>query len=288
MDYLIHIAIYFTIFSITGMGLNLIAGYTGLFSVTHASFYGIGAYATALLLTRLGIDFFLSVVLGIVITFAVSIPVGMVLSRFKDDYYALVSLGFSTIIFAILLNWHTLTRGGQGVFGVSRPSVAGHVFLTNAGFFMLSLVFFVIAFAICRFIVKSSYGRVLKAIRENEKAVEVFGYNTTYYKLSVFIIGSLIASVAGSLFASYIGYIDPSVSGISESIFMLVIIIFGGAGNLYGPMLGAFFLIVFPEALRFLGLPMNTAAQIREIIYGVSLTLLMLYRPQGIIGEYKL
>lgn len=287
MDYLIHIAIYFTIFSIAGMSLNLIAGYTGLFSITHASFYGIGAYATALLLTRLGVDFFLSVALGVIITFAVSIPVGMVLSRFKDDYYALVSLGFSTIVFAIILNWHSLTRGGQGVFGITRPSLLGFDFLTNFSFLVLSFIFFTIIFFICRFIVRSSYGRVLKAIREDEKAIEAYGYNTTYYKLAIFVIGSMMAAVAGSLFASYIGYVDPSISGLNESIFMLVIIILGGPGNLYGPMLGALFLIIFPEALRFVGLPMNVAAQIREFIYGTALTLLMLYRPQGLVGEYK-
>ncbi len=288
MDYLIHIAIYITIFSIAGMGLNLLAGYTGLFSITHASFYGIGAYATGLFLTKLGVDFFLSVILGVVITFAVSIPVGMVLSRFKDDYYALVSLGFSTIIFAVLLNWQSLTRGGQGVFGVTRPSFMGFDLLTNWSFLVLSFVFFAIIFFICRIIVRSSYGRILKAIREDEQAIEAYGYNTSYYKLAIFVIGSMMAAVAGSLYASYIGYIDPSISGLNESIFMLVIVILGGPGNLYGPMLGALFLIIFPEALRFMGLPMNTAAQIREMIYGITLTLLMLFRPQGIIGEYKL
>ncbi len=287
MDYLIHIAIYFTIFSIAGMSLNLIAGYTGLFSITHASFYGVGAYTTALLLTRLGVNFFHSVVLGVIITFSVSLPAGMVLSRFKDDYYALVSLGFSTIVFAIILNWHSLTRGGQGVFGITRPSLLGFDFLTNFSFLVLSFIFFTIIFFICRFIVRSSYGRVLKAIREDEKAIEAYGYNTTYYKLAIFVIGSMMAAVAGSLFASYIGYVDPSISGLNESIFMLVIIILGGPGNLYGPMLGALFLIIFPEALRFVGLPMNVAAQIREFIYGTALTLLMLYRPQGLVGEYK-
>ncbi len=270
------------------MSLNLIVGYTGLFSITHASFYGIGAYTTALLLTRLGAGFFLSAVMGVLITFAAGLLAGIVLSRFNDDYFAIVSLGFSTIVFAVLLNWHSLTRGGQGIFGVPRASVFGYRLVSNQDFLMLSLSFFVITFFICRFIVNSSFGRVLKAIREDEKAIQLFGYNTAYYKLAIFVMGSMMAAGAGSLYASYIGYIDPSVSGINESIFMFVIIILGGLGNLYGPLLGALFLILLPEALRYLGLPVIISARIQEFIYGMVLTVLMLYRPQGLVGEYKL
>jgi branched-chain amino acid transport system permease protein len=287
MGYILHILIYFTIFSIAGMSLNLIVGYTGLFSITHASFYGIGAYTTALLLSKLGVNFFLSVTGGIILTILVSTLVGMVLSRFNDDYYAIASLGFNTIIFAILLNWQSLTRGGQGVFGVQRASIFGYRLISNSSYLVLSLIFFLITYLTCRFIVRSSFGRVLKTIREDEKAVEVFGYNITYYKLVIFVIGSLMASVAGSLYASYIGYVDPSVSGINESIFMFVTIIIGGLGSMRGPLYGSLTLILLPEALRFLGLPLLVAAKIQELLYGTILTLLMLYRPQGLVGEYK-
>ncbi|HDH53607.1 MAG TPA: branched-chain amino acid ABC transporter permease [Nitrospirae bacterium] len=152
----------------------------------------------------------------------------------------------------------------------------------------MTLFFLGIIFLICRFIVNSSFGRVLKAIREDEKAIEVFGYNTTYYKLIIFVIGALMTSIAGSLFASYLAFVGPSMFMLRESIFILVIIILGGLGNLHGSILGAMFLILLPEALRFVGLPGNIAAQMRQVIYGVILILLMLYRPQGFIGEYKL
>ncbi len=287
MDYLIHIAIYFTIFSITGMSLNLIVGYTGLFSITHASFYGIGAYTTALLLTRLGAGFLMSVALGVLATFVAALLAGAILSRFSGDYFAIVSLGFSTIVFAVLLNWQDLTRGGQGIFGVPRPSLFGCRPASNPDFLMLSTAFFGAVFLICRFIVNSSFGRVLKAIREDEEAVRIFGYNTAYYKLAVFVTGSMMAAVAGSLYASYIGYIDPSVSGVNESVFMFVIIILGGLGSLCGPLLGALFLILLPEGLRYLGLPVIVSAKIQEFIYGTALTALMLCRPQGLAGKYK-
>ena len=212
MDYLIHIAIYILIFSIAGMSLNLIVGYTGLFSIIHASFYGIGAYTTALFLTRLGSDFFFSVICGALLTLIVNLLVGIVLSRFSDDYYAIASLGFSMIIFAILLNWQALTRGGQGVFGIPRPDIFGYRFISGSSFLLLSLGFFLVVFFINRFIVRSSFGRVLKAIREDEKGIGVFGYNTSRYKLAIFVMGSMMAATAGSLYASYIGYIDPSVN----------------------------------------------------------------------------
>ena len=287
MDYIIHLAIYFAIFSIAGMSLNLIVGYTGLFSITHASFYGIGAYTTALLLTKMGFNFFPSVLCGVLITLLASLLIGFVLSRFNDDFYTIGSLGFSTIVFAILLNWRSLTNGGQGVFGVTRPSVMGYRLLSNFSFALLALTCFLIAYFLCRFIIRSSFGRVLKAIREDEKAIEIYGYNIMTFKLAIFIMGSMMAAVAGSLYASYIGYIDPGVSGINESIFMFVIIIIGGLGNMRGPLYGTLILILLPEVLRFLGLPILIAAKVQELLYGTLLTLLMLYRPQGLVGEYK-
>ena len=155
-------------------------------------------------------------------------------------------------------------------------------------FLILALVFLALIYFVSRFIVNSSFGRILKAIREDEKAIQVFGYNTLYYKLAIFVISAAMAGVAGSLFASYITFIDPSSFWLMESIFILAIVILGGLSNLKGSLLGALFLILLPEALRFVGMPNDIAAQMRQVIYGVILILLMLYRPQGLAGEYKL
>jgi branched-chain amino acid transport system permease protein len=153
---------------------------------------------------------------------------------------------------------------------------------------MLVLVFLIIVYFASRFIVNSSFGRALKAIREDEKVLQVFGYNTPYFKLAIFTISATMAAIAGSFFASYITFIDPTSFNLSESIFILAIIILGGLANLHGSILGALFLILLPELLRFVGFPTEIAAQMRQVVYGVILVLLMLYRPQGIIGEYKL
>lgn len=288
LEYLINLAILFAIYAILAIGLNLIVGYTGLLSVSHAAFYGIGAYSTAILLTRFDINFFASVAIGIIVASILALLIGLILSKFSGDYYALCSLGFNAIVFSIFLNWQDFTRGPLGISGISRPSLFGVNLSSNMSFLIVSLVFLILVYLVSLFITSSSFGRVLKAIREDEKVIQVFGYNTSYYKLAIFIIGSGLAAIAGSLFASYISYIDPTTFNIAESIFILSIIILGGLANLRGSILGALFLILLPEILRFVGFPTDIAAQMRQVVYGLLLVLLMLYRPQGLMGEYKL
>ncbi len=288
MDYLIHILILISIYGILGLSLNLIVGYAGLLSITQAAFYGIGAYVTAILLTTTGINFFVSLLIGIIITGIISLLIGYVLSKFNDDYYALGSFGFNVIIYSIFLNWQDLTRGPLGIPGITRPSIFGYTFSDNLSFLILAIIIGLIIYGICTYITNSSFGRVLKAIREDEQAIKVFGYNTLWYKLAIFVIGAMMASVAGGLFASYITFIDPSTFTLNESIFILAIVILGGLANNKGSVFGAVVLILLPEILRFVGFPSDIAAQMRQVTYGLILILLMLYRPQGMVGEYRL
>lgn len=288
MEYIINLAILISIYSILGISLNLLVGYTGLLSVAQAAFYGIGAYSTGILLTSLGVNFFISVILGIIVAAIVGFLIGVVLSKFDDDYFALGSLGFGAIIFSIFLNWQTVTRGPLGIPGIAKPNLLGLNFLSNFSFLLLALMFLILVYITSQFIIHSSFGRVLKAIREDEKAIQVFGYNTLHYKLAIFVMSAGMAAIAGSLFASYISFIDPTGFNIMESIFILTIIILGGLANLRGSILGALFLILLPEILRFVGFPADIAAQMRQVVYGFILILLMLYRPQGLMGEYKL
>ncbi len=288
MEYLIHIAILISIYAILGLSLNLVVGFTGLLSITQAAFYGIGAYVTAILLTSTGINFFLAMLISMIITGILSLAIGFVLSKFKDDYYALGSFGFNVIIYSIFLNWQSLTRGPLGIPGIPRPSLFGFTFSENLWFLLLSIICVAIIYFVCQYITLSSFGRVLKAIREDDEAVAVFGYRTLWYKLAIFVISAVMAAVAGSLFASYITFIDPSSFTLTESIFILAIIILGGMANNKGAVIGAACLILLPEILRFVGFPDDVAAQMRQVTYGVILILLMLYRPQGLIGEYRL
>lgn len=284
MEYLIHLAILFAIYAMLGLSLNLVVGYTGLLSVTHAAFFGMGAYTTAILASHLGINFFLATAAGVLLTAFVSFLIGRVLSGLGGDYYVLGTVGFNYIVFSIFINWDGLTRGALGIPGIPRPPL----FVSNAGFLLLVICFLLFVYLVCRFIVHSSFGRVLKAIREDEQAIQVFGYQTLWYKLAIFVIAAGMASVAGSLFASYITFIDPTMFVVMESVFMLAIVILGGFANLNGSVLGALFLVLLPELLRFVGFSPDIAAQMRQAVYGLLLVLLMLYRPQGFVGEYKL
>lgn len=288
MDYLIHIAILISIYGILALSLNLVIGETGLLSVAHAAFYGIGAYVVALLLTGTGMNFFLALPLGMLAAGLAALAIGVVLSRLEGDFYALGSLGFGIIIFSIFLNWQSVTQGPLGIPGIARPELFDLSFADNASFLILSLVMLAIVFGVSVFITRSSFGRVLHAVREDEGAIQIFGYSTTYYKLAVFVISAMLAAIAGALYASYITFIDPSSFAVNESIFILSIVILGGLSSHKGALLGAAFLILLPEALRFVGFPTDVAAQLRQATYGLVLILLMLYRPQGILGEYRL
>lgn len=288
MEYFIHLAILISIYAILGVSLNLIVGYTGLLSVAQSAFYGIGAYVTALLLVNAGFNFFVAMIVGILASAFIALLMGLVLSKFDGDYYALASLGFGVILYSVFLNWQDVTNGPLGIPGIPRPNLFGFVFSENISFLLLSAFFVLLVYLVSRFIVRSSFGRVLKATREDEKAIQIFGYKTIYYKLTIFVIGAMMAAVAGSLYAAYITYIDPSTFTVAESIFIIAIIILGGLASLRGSLIGAVFLVLLPEFLRFVGFPDEIAAQMRQAVYGLLLILLMLYRPQGLIGEYKL
>lgn len=288
MEYLIHLAVLASIYVILGLSLNLVIGYTGLLSIAQAAFYGLGAYVTAITMTGLGYNFFISIIIGIGVAAVVAFCIGYVLSKFSGDFFALVSLGFNVIILSIFLNWQSLTRGPLGIPGIQRPSIFGVNFSSNLSFLILAGLLAAATYFMSQFIANSSFGRVLKAIREDEKAIQAFGYKTYNYKLIIFIIGAMMASVAGSLYASYISFIDPFSFTLNESIFVLAIIILGGLANNKGAIAGAIFLIILPEVLRFVGFPTDIAAQTRQLVYGIILVLLMMYRPQGLVGEYKI
>jgi len=168
MEYIINLAILLLIYAILGLSLNLVVGYTGLLSTAHAAFYGIGAYAAAILVSTHNVNFFLAMLAGMCASALAALLIGVVLSRFAGDYYALVSLGFNVIAYSVLLNWQGLTRGPLGIPGISRPALLGLGFSSNASFLALTIVFLAATYLVSRFIVGSSFGRVLKAVREDE------------------------------------------------------------------------------------------------------------------------
>ena len=288
MEYVIHILVISGIYAILSMSLNLIVGYTGLPALGHAAFYCVGAYTSALLALNLGFSPWIGIVAGTLLAILSGIISAFPALRLKGDYLALATLGLNIIVYGIVKNWVSLTRGPMGLPGIPPFSIMGYELTETWQYLILVLFFDLISFIFLLKIVKSPLGRILKGIREDEKAIQMFGVNTTNYKLLVFIVGSGMAGLAGVLYAHYITFIDPTSFTIMESITMLLMVIFGGMANLYGSILGASALVFIPEILRFIGLPSSIAAPLRQMLYGLLLVILMLKRPQGILGEYRL
>jgi branched-chain amino acid transport system permease protein len=270
------------------LSLNMLIGMGGLVSLAQAAFYGIGAYATAIGMTSLGLGFFTTIILGIVVNAALAFVVGKILARFQGDYYAIVSAGLSIIVFSILQNWKSVTHGPLGIFGIGKPEIGSYIFYSNTAFLGLVIVFTVALYALYQWINKSSFGRVLKALREDEKLTQSLGYKTKHYKSVIFVLSASLSGIAGAFFASYIAFIDPSSFQLKEGIFLFTIIIVGGLSSAIGSVVGALILISLPEALRFIGLPYETAAQLQQMIYGTMLLLMMVFKPQGLFGKYRM
>jgi branched-chain amino acid transport system permease protein len=288
MNYLFHILIMISIYTILSLSLNLPIGYVGLLSLAQAAFYGLGAYAATLLMVQTGINFFIASAFAVVFSAILSFLVSYPSIRLKGDYFILASLAFQVIIFAVLYNWIDVTRGPYGISAIPRPELFGMVFNSLPKFFALSGCIALIVILITNRLYASPFGLVLKAIREDELAAVSVGKNINKFKMLAFAISAGLAAVAGALFAVYMTYIDPTSFTLDESIFILSIVLVGGSGNLRGPVIGTMLMILLPEGLRSLGIPDSVAPNVRQIIYALVLIVLMRYRPQGLAGEFRL
>ena len=288
MEYLINLAILFCIYGTLALSLNMVVGMAGLLSLAQAAFYGIGAYAAAIGMTELGLGFFSTLLLGMLANGILAFVVGKILSRFQGDYYAIVSAGLSVIVFSVLLNWKDLTNGPLGIFGIPKPEIGSFRLVSNFSYLVLCLAAVALSCGIYVLFDRSSFGRPLKALREDEQLTRLQGYNTKHFKSIVFVVSAMMSGIAGAMFASYISFIDPSTFQLKEGIFLFTIIIVGGLSSAKGSIVGALILISLPEVLRFIGLPYETAAPLQQIIYGALLVLMMILRPQGLFGKYRL
>ena len=277
-------------------------GFTGLLSVGHIGFFGIGAYAMAILTSDASYEqlrteaiptfawpFFAALPISIALAGVVAMAVGVVFNKFRDDIFVLVSFGFAIISFNVFLNWRSLTRGAFGIHEIAKPEIGGWVLDGELEFLALVLAFLALVVLVSWFIVTSSFGRVLTAIREDEQATEVFGYQVTHYKFAIWVISAMMAGLAGGLFASWTSFIDPNSFILLESILLISIVILGGLATIWGSLLGAMVFVLLEEGMRFLPfLPTEYIGQARQIVLGILLVLLMLFRPQGLVGRFKL
>ena len=286
MDYLLHILIIAMVYAMLAVSLDLLAGHTGLLSVAQAAFLGVGAYTSALLVTVLGASFVVGLLGSIVMAVSVSVAVSVPSLRLQDNYFVILTFAFQMVVGDVLNNWTEVTRGPRGIPQIPQPVILGWHVTSHLDFLILATALTCFAYFVVFRVTGSPFGRVLHAIREDEMFAKAHGKNTLYFKVVAFAVSAALAAMAGSLYAHYISYIDPTSFTIMESILIISMVIIGGAGSMWGPLVGAFVLVMLPEALRFVGLPSAIGANLRQIIYGSLLVIMMVFRPRGLMGRY--
>ena len=285
MPYVISIFTLLLIFVILGLSFNLLMGYAGLFSIAHAAFYGVGAYVAALTARDLGLNFLVATALGMLAAGVLSGMLAIPALRVSGDYLVIASFGFQFIIYSVFNNLE-ITGAGAGVPRIPRPELFGYVFESGLSMLLLAAVLTALTLLLLWRLTNSPFGRVLRAMRDDEVAVQGLGKNITGAKVIVFVVSGALAAVAGALYAFTFNYIFPDNFTLVESVFIFTLVVVGGAGTLRGSLVGAAVVVLLPEALRFLKVSGTMAAPIRQLAYSLLVILFLMFRPQGILGEY--
>lgn len=285
MEYILHIIIMLNIYVLLVLSVNLPIGMANLLTMCQAAFYGIGAYISAYFLMQFHLPFLIIAIVVMCITGLTSCIISFASVKLKGDYFILASLGFQMIVYTVLYNWIDVTNGPYGIVGIPTIELIGMWRIDVWGYFILTTLMSCAVIMVFRSIKESPYGRVLKAMRLDETSVKSLGRNTVMFKSWAFFLSAAFSGLGGLLYASYVNYIDPTSFTLDESIFIVSALFVGGVGNIKGPVLGAVFVVLLPEILRFVGIPDAIAANMRQIIYGMALVLVMYFRPQGLWGE---
>lgn len=257
---------------ILAVGLNLVIGFSGQFSLGHAGFMAIGAYATAIFSLKMPTmsGFLSGLLIGAILSGLVALVVGIPTLRLSGDYLAIATLGVSEIIRILIMNLDDITNGPAGLFGITP-------------FVTWSMVYVIVCITtlITTNFIHSAAGRATLSVRENEIAAEAMGVNTTKYKVAAFVIGAMTAAIAGGLYASYVQTIVPGNFDFMKSIDILIIVVFGGVGSITGTFIAAI-------VLGFLNMFLQDAGTVRMIVYALALVVIMIFKPTGLLGNKEL
>ena len=279
---------YVCILAIAGIGLMILSGYTGLASLGHAAFLGIGAYTHAYLLTH-GVPFYFSIVLVILVSFSVGAMIGIPILRLTGMYLAIATLALGFIAEHIFIRWEYFTGGNRGM-AVIPPEFFGLNFRDSTTFYYICLFFLVISMLAAINILRSPTGRAFVAIRDSEIAAQSLGVNLGFYKALSFAISAAFTGVAGALLAHYIGYLAPDIFNIFLSLTLLLLIVVGGMGSLHGTIYGAIFVGFLPQLIAICRdyLPSSIASQpgLEPMLFGLILVFFILYEPLGVYGRW--
>ncbi|MBI2154951.1 MAG: branched-chain amino acid ABC transporter permease [Candidatus Rokubacteria bacterium] len=281
--YYVHVLIMAGIFAILALSLNLLLGYTGLLSLGHTAFFGIGAYTSALLALRLDWPPWVGFLAAVLVAGLAGYGIGKVSLRLRGAYFVLVTISFAGVIYLVSVNWMELTNGPLGLpdvppFSLGLPGLFELSIRTKPAAYYLVLAVAGAAYFLCHRLVRSRIGRGFIALRENEALAESVGINGTRYLVLAAVVSAAMAGAAGSLYAHYTRFVSPEVFLFTYTVTMVIMVVAGGKGTLVGPVLGAFLFTALPEALRAV-----TSWQWQMLLYGVFLILTVFFLPKGVI-----
>jgi branched-chain amino acid transport system permease protein len=275
--YVLNIFMQATTYAIAVLGMTVVLGYTGQINLAQATFFGLGAYAVGLGTVVLGLNFWLTLLLGIGLATVAGFVLGLTTLRLGGHYLAMITISFQQIFDLVMVNWASVTQGPDGVAGIQRPSIFGFLFADDRFYLVLCLVFLYAAIAFVWWLPQTRIGRAMRAVRENELAAEVTGVDTLRVKVTAFTMSAALAGVGGAFYAAGFAYISPDNFNFARSIEFLTMTLLGGADSAFGGVFGTGLLIVLPEWLRFL-------KDIYLAVYGLAVILIMVFLPAGIWG----
>ena len=288
MDYVISLAVFATIYAIAALSFNLLIGHAGIFSVAHAAFIGIGAYATGILTSRLTGLFPLAIVLGALVAAGVGWVFARATLRVSGDYMVVASFALLVIFAQIFTNWTGVTGGGAGLASIPRPGfVDGDLLGNNLLFGLLCVLVAALMYFVSHRIVYSPLGRVLRALRENEDAAASLGKFVRRFRGVVFAVSSAMAAVAGSLYAHFMSYVSPLDFTVHLTVLVLTMVIVAGTGRLWAVPVAAALVMGITDGVRYVDLPQQIAPGAQQILYGLLLVLFAVFRPEGLLGRKR-
>jgi branched-chain amino acid transport system permease protein len=284
LTFLLYVLTLIGIYAIIAMSFNLAMGYTGLVNFGHIGLLGIGAYTSAILITKYDVSILIAALVSCVACAGFGALLAIPSRKIKDDYFALLTLGFVFLTQALFINWTQMTRGTLGIRGIPRPEV----FAQPVEFFVLVAVVALVSFVFLDRVAHSPFGRVLEAIRDDDLVAQSLGKNVTRAKCVALGLSGFFVGIAGALFASFFRIINPSMFWLDPLVLSIAAVMVGGLASMRGSVLGVFIVFLFTESLRFVDIPATMIGPIRTIIFMAVLIAILLSRPKGILGRADL
>jgi branched-chain amino acid transport system permease protein len=276
--YYLNIVTNVFIWTIAVSGMNIIAGFTGQLSLAHAGFFGIGAYTFGLLAAKAEMPYLPSLAIAVVVSGLIGSVAGVISLRLKGHYFAIFSLCVGVIILLIIEKWESLTEGVRGLLGIPIPRIGSFEFSSVSSQYYLILFFLVLTLLINQRIVQSLVGRTFISIRNSEELAEALGINVMRNKILAFVHSTMLAGLAGALYAGYIRFLGPDTASVEHTFDMLLYLLVGGIGTLWGPLVGTALVMILMQLLQ-------SWQEYRMIIFGPILIMLVMFLPYGIIGS---